>query len=92
MAPGEEHRGDCSVRILYRQEAEALTGMRGLLGMTAAEAELVQRSCLGAGLWQISSSQRRLVNHRLLDSELPMVDGIGPSAPSRDSAYCDDDG
>lgn len=63
---------DCSVRIIYRQEADQSTTTRDLLALTSPERHLVGELGRGAGLWHMPS-RSSVVHHRMTADELGLV-------------------
>ena len=63
---------DCTVRIVYRQEADQLTAVAQAIGLTRRQLDVVPTLRRGLGLWVIES-RSHLVHHRLLDRESPVL-------------------
>lgn len=63
---------DCSVRIIYRQEADQFTATRDVLALTSSERDLVSELGRGAGLWHMPS-RSSVVHHRMTAEELRLI-------------------
>jgi hypothetical protein len=55
---------DCSTRIVYRQEADQLTGIEAALGLTDTERALLPALPRGCGLWKLPRASY-VAHHRL---------------------------
>ncbi len=64
---------DCSTRIIYRQEADQLTGTTSALGLTRPERDLLPLLPRGTGLWKMPH-RTHVVHHLLHPVEVPVVD------------------
>ena len=65
--------GDCSTRVIYRQESDQLGGTELALGLTDTERELLPSLPRGCGLWK-SPLASRAVHHRLSADEISLYD------------------
>jgi type IV secretory pathway VirB4 component len=64
---------DCSTRIVYRQEADQLTGIEAALGLTDTERALLPALPRGCGLWKLPLSAY-VAHHRLHYDESVVYD------------------
>jgi hypothetical protein len=65
--------GDCSTRVIYRQECDQLGGTELALGLTDTERALLPSLPRGCGLWKLPLHSR-VVHHRLADDEFRVYD------------------
>ena len=64
---------DCSTRIVYRQEADQLTGIEAGLGLTDTERVLLPTLPRGCGLWKLPRASY-VAHHRLHPDESVVYD------------------
>ncbi len=64
---------DCSTRIVYRQEADQLTGIEAALGLTDTERVLLPALPRGCGLWKLPRASY-VAHHRLHPDESVVYD------------------
>lgn len=64
---------DADTKVIYAQPPDQLEGLRGLLGLSATETELVPTLRRGEALWQVGR-RSFLVQHRLSAMERELVD------------------
>lgn len=64
---------DADTKVIYAQPPDQLEGLRGLLGLSATETELVPTLRRGEALWQVGR-RSFLVQHRLSEMERELVD------------------
>ena len=74
LAEGLLH--DAQTRVVYRQAPDNVALTRELLGLTSVEADLLPELADGVALWKVGV-RGFLVQHRLSEHELPIVDTDG---------------
>ena len=74
LAEGLLH--DAHTRVIYRQVEDEVPHTRELLGLTSLEAELLPTLDPGVALWKVGT-RSFLVQHRLSEIEVPIVDTDG---------------
>lgn len=74
LAEGLLH--DAQTRVVYRQTRDEIPRTEQVLGLSRMEADLVPDLAPGVALWQVGG-RRFLVQHRLSDLEVPLVDTDG---------------
>ncbi|HEX8104579.1 MAG TPA: hypothetical protein VF533_18325 [Solirubrobacteraceae bacterium] len=74
LAEGLLH--DAHTRVIYRQVEDEVPHTRELLGLTSLEAEILPALDPGVALWKVGT-RSFLVQHRISDVEVPIVDTDG---------------
>ena len=69
---------DCSVRIVYRQEADQLAAAADVLGLSPTQLAVVPALRRGLGLWTLGP-RCHAVQHNVLDAESGVLDTDHPS-------------
>lgn len=64
---------DCSTRVIYRQEADQLAAVAGLLGLSSVETGALSHLSRGRGLWKVAG-RSFVVQHHLHPAELELFD------------------